>query len=236
MYLDQYCTELENHRFSFTRQQSSDFAKQVANDFNPIHDIDSRRFCVPGDLLFAKILSSEGLYSNMKVNFSGMISDGVELEIVQNAEGSKAICDLKGREYLGVEYSGGNNLDQGMIESLVRSYVAFSGENFPHVLVPLMKGRNVMINTARPLVIYESMAVHLDTVDLKEPRIEAVQSQLEIDGKRGNVSLDFIFKDRDAVVGKGRKTMVLANLREYEQSSMDSMIADYNQRRARHAA
>ena len=235
MYLDQYCTELD-HRFSFTRQQSSDFAKQVANDFNPIHDIDSRRFCVPGDLLFAKILRSEGLSSNMQVHFSGMVSDGVELEIVRKAEGSKAICDLKGKEYLGIECSGANNLDQNMIESLVRSYVAFSGENFPHVLVPLMKGSNVMINAARPLVIYESMAVHLDSVDLKQPTVEAADSQLKIDGKRGNVSLDFIFRDGDAIVGKGRKTMVLANLREYEQTSMDSMIADYNQRKARHAA
>ena len=39
--------------FSFTRKQASDFAKQVASDFNPIHDEDAKRFCVPGDLLFS---------------------------------------------------------------------------------------------------------------------------------------------------------------------------------------
>ena len=38
-------------------QQASDFAKGIATDFNPIHDPDAKRFCVPGDLLFSLILS-----------------------------------------------------------------------------------------------------------------------------------------------------------------------------------
>ena len=50
MNLEKYYT-LDGSRLSFTRQQASDFAKSVAGDFNPIHDIDSKRFCVPGDLL-----------------------------------------------------------------------------------------------------------------------------------------------------------------------------------------
>ena len=40
---------LEGSRLSFTRQQASDFAKSVAGDFNTLHDIDSKRFCVPGE-------------------------------------------------------------------------------------------------------------------------------------------------------------------------------------------
>ena len=42
-----------NNKVSFTRQQASDFAKKVGDDFNPIHDVTAKRFCVPGDLLFA---------------------------------------------------------------------------------------------------------------------------------------------------------------------------------------
>ena len=32
---------LEGSRLSFTRQQASDFAKLVAGDFNPIHDVEA---------------------------------------------------------------------------------------------------------------------------------------------------------------------------------------------------
>lgn len=236
MFLDQYCTELESNRFSFSRQQSSDFAKNVANDFNPLHDVDAKKFCVPGDLLFARILMTEGLSSSMKVQFAGMVSNDVELEIVATENGSQSICDLKGKEYLSIESSGEKSMDQALIEQLVRSYVAFSGENFPHVLVPLMKGKNVMINAARPLVIYESMALSLNTTELQAPEIEATDAHLEINGKRGNVTLGFVFKDKGVVVGEGKKTMVLANLREYEQDSIDAMVEDYNQRKLAHAA
>ena len=29
--------------------QASNFAKAIAGDFNPLHDPDNRRFCIPGD-------------------------------------------------------------------------------------------------------------------------------------------------------------------------------------------
>ena len=70
---------LEGSRLSFTRQQASDFAKSVADDFNTIHDIDSKRFCVPGDLLFSVIINHYGLRQTMGFSFSGMVSDEVTL-------------------------------------------------------------------------------------------------------------------------------------------------------------
>ena len=231
MFLDQYCTELEDSLFSFTREQSSAFAKDIANDFNPLHDVDTKKFCVPGDLLFARILMSEGLYSNMRVNFSGMVSDGVALHIVTGDNGDKIICDQKEKEYLRIEHSGDQNTDRALIEKLIKAYVAFSGENFPHVLVPLMKEQNVMINVSRPLVIYESMSVHLSSVDLKKPEIEASHAYLDVNGKRGNVTLGFVFKDNGVVVGEGKKTMVLANLREFDQEVMDNLVAQFIKRR-----
>ena len=63
---------LENSKLSFTRQQASDFAKLVAGDFNPIHDPESKRFCVPGDLLFAVIIRHYGLRQVMGFSFSGI--------------------------------------------------------------------------------------------------------------------------------------------------------------------
>ena len=55
MFLENYC-RITDDKISFTRQQASDFAKQIADDFNPLHDIQAKRFCVPGDLLFSLIL------------------------------------------------------------------------------------------------------------------------------------------------------------------------------------
>ncbi|MDH3537940.1 MAG: DUF3581 domain-containing protein, partial [Gammaproteobacteria bacterium] len=64
---------LEDSKLSFTRLQASDFAKSVAGDFNAIHDVDSTRFCVPGDLLFSVIIHHYGLRQTMGFSFSGMV-------------------------------------------------------------------------------------------------------------------------------------------------------------------
>ncbi|MGL6055276.1 MAG: DUF3581 family protein, partial [Vibrio metschnikovii] len=78
MLLKPYFSSAE-HQFQFTRQQASHFAKKVAGDFNPIHDEDSKRFCVPGDLLFAVLLKKNGISQKMRFTFSGMVSDGIAL-------------------------------------------------------------------------------------------------------------------------------------------------------------
>ena len=235
MFIDQYCTPLDNKRFSFTRQQANDFAKHVANDYNPLHDVDATRFCVPGDLLFAKILMSEGLSANMKVVFDGMVTDGLELEVRCNEEGHESIYDVGGKRYLDIETQGEQSHDKAMIEHLIRSYVAFSGANFPDVFIPLMKEKGMMVNTVRPFVIYESMTLHLDRVDLVNPELEAAGAEMTVTGKRGKVTLDFIYKDQGVEVGKGQKVMVLSGLRPYDQTAIDTMIEVYHERRARFA-
>ncbi|AMO55152.1 hypothetical protein GZ77_11750 [Endozoicomonas montiporae] len=236
MFLKPYFTELDNNKFSFSRQQSSDFAKCVANDFNPIHDIDARKFCVPGDLLFAKILTSQGLYETMEVNFNGMVGGETELSIVADHNEQLLIVDDNEKEYLSIRHSGASSQDQALIEQLIRSYVAFSGENFPHVLVPLMKDNNVMINAVRPLVMYESMSVQLDRLNLTNLTLESTDSHLEVSGKRGKVTLYFVFKDGGKRVGKGKKTMLLSGLREYEQSAVEQLINSYSERKQQFAA
>ena len=236
MFLDQYCTTHIDGGFSFTRDQASRFAKQVANDFNPIHDVDSKRFCVPGDLLFARILMGEGVHTRLKVQFNGMVSDGVPLALMDKWEGCQSLVDESGKEYLEISAAGDHISDPAVIEQLVRSYVFFSGENFPHVLVPLMQEGGVMINPARPLVIYESMSIDLDTTSLKQPRLEAVGASLDVNGRRGNVTLKFVFLDGEKEVGHGEKTMVLSSLREFEQPVMDSLVNEYLNRRERFAA
>ena len=72
---DYYAIDTSGLRIS--AEQASDFAKTVAGDFNPLHDPDNRRFCVPGDLLFTVLLQHYGINQRMQFRFSGMVGAGV---------------------------------------------------------------------------------------------------------------------------------------------------------------
>jgi len=229
-FLDPY-TSWADGRVRFTRLQASRFAKQVANDFNPIHDVEAKRFCVPGDLLFAVLINRLGLHPHMHFSFSGMVGDGVALHFDESTAGGVKLVDERGKEYLRAHFNGEPNRDPSVIEKLVRNYVHFSGQNFPHVLEPLMAEHNVMINIDRPLVIYESMSLNLDHANIQGAEIEHTGAHMEVLGKRGNVCLTFRFLEEGKEVGTGEKKMVLSGLREYEASVMSQMVERYDQRK-----
>lgn len=226
MLLDVYYQE-SGDGIHVSRDQASDFAKKVAGDFNPIHDPDAKRFCVPGDLLFALVLHRYGVSQSMHFVFEGMVGDGVALQFPETPGAAFTITDGDGKKYLGVERSGDTSDSPDMIEGLIRNYVAFSGKTFPHILVPLMQQHGVMINPDRPLVIYESMGFDLDRLDGAAPELELSGSSLEISGKRGNVTLRFKLTANGETVGRGRKSMVLSGLREYDQARIDQLVRDY---------
>jgi len=216
---------------SFTRQQASKFAKHVANDFNPIHDPESKRFCVPGDLLFAVSLEKYGLSEHMSFAFSGMVGDGVELLFPETDARKIDILDKNGKKYLHFEREGATTRDAGRIYELIYQYVRFSGHNFPHILVPLMAKHNVMINPDRPLVIYEGMDIRLDTLDFAKPELSLADSKLDVQGRRGNVTLEFDISADGAAVGHGKKTMVLSGLKPYDAEKIQNLIDAYEERK-----
>ncbi|WFB37547.1 DUF3581 family protein [Kiritimatiellota bacterium B12222] len=224
-------TSWSDGKVSFTRSQASRFAKQVADDFNPIHDVEAKRFCVPGDLLFAVLIKHLGLYPQMNFTFSGMVGDGVGIHFDESTPGEIILLDDRGKEYIRASYSGTPNDEDEVTEQVIRNYVRFSGHNFPHVLEPLMAAHNVMINIDRPLVIYESMSLNLEHADISNTQIEHMGAEMEVLGKRGNVSLTFRFLADGNVVGTGEKKMVLSGLREYDASVMNEMIEKYDQRK-----
>ena len=211
-------------------QQASDFAKNIAGDLNPIHDVDAKRFCVPGDLLFALVLNEYGLSQSMAFNFAGMVGDGVELLFPENVTSELAILDSRDKTYLTVQRDGAIDTNPQQIEAFIRSYVAFSGLNFMHVLVPLMKEHQVMINPARPLVIYESMSFELTSFDFSNIELELVNTELQIEGKRGDVTLHFELICNGKSVGTGKKSLVMSGLRPYEADGVQSMCELYEQR------
>ena len=230
MRLNDYYSE-DGNKVLFTREQASDFAKNVAGDFNPIHDVESKRFCVPGDLLFALSLSKYGISQKMRVTFSGMVTDGTPITFPETEASSITICDVNDKEYLTLDCSGDTSLDENLINSLTRSYVEFSGQTFPHILVPLMAENNAMINPGRPLVIYESMAIDMDRVDVTDVSLELEQAKLDADGKRGTATLEFKLISNGETVGRGAKSMVLSGLREYDEEKISTLVEDYTSRK-----
>ena len=234
MNLEKYYN-LEGSRLSFTRQQASDFAKRVAGDFNSIHDVDSKRFCVPGDLLFSVIIHHYGLRQTMGFSFSGMVSDDVKLILPEVNAREISIYDENDKKYLDVSSNGAHSRNQNLIGSLTRNYVEFSGHTFPHILVPLMRENNVMMNPERPLVIYDHMRISLDTLDIDSIDLRLSNSTFRLYGKRGDVALNYDLYCNGELVGKGQKKMVVSGLREYEQARLDELIATYDGLKNRYA-
>ncbi|CAH8207660.1 DUF3581 domain-containing protein [Vibrio aestuarianus subsp. cardii] len=230
MFLTPYFSH-QDKQFQFTRQQASHFAKKVAGDFNPIHDEDSKRFCVPGDLLFAVLLQKEGISQKMRFNFSGMVNDGIALHIENKCDKESAVVDTSGKEYLHMNREGQVSHDAAFIEHVVTNYVQFSGMNFPHIMVPLMEEAQMMINCQRPLVIYESMEVEFNRLDLTHPEVSFSGASFNVDGKRGVVTLNFVFKEEGEVVGKGVKRMVASGLKPYDQDAVDDLVNRFNERK-----
>jgi hypothetical protein len=229
MLIDQYYTARDG-KISFTREQGSNFAKQVADDFNPIHDVDARRFCIPGDLLFSIILARYDLSRHMEFGFTGMVVDGIELLLPEPAE-ELSVNDAAGKQYLTIRRSGESTRDTALIDQLTRAYVEFSGHTFPHILVPLLAEQNVMINPERPVVMYESMSIDLDRFDIETLVLEIDRNEVAINGKRGEVQLAFNLVEAGNIVGRGRKRLILSGLREYDKRVMDEVVVNLNQRK-----
>ena len=228
MFLDDFHNVIDD-RIVVSADQASRFAKEVAGDFNPIHDPDAKRFCVPGDLLFALVLNRYGLSENMSVRFSGMVGRDKSLILPAKDEGSIELTDDAGKVYTHVEHAGQVTHDPALIEALIRRYVAFSGRNFPYILVPLLEKHQVMFNPTRPLVIYESMAFKLDTLSISDPQLELVESTLDVNGKRGDAHFIFEIKCGDKVVGRGDKKLIVSGLQPFDADVMSGVVNNFNQ-------
>jgi hypothetical protein len=231
MFLQSFFSQNGN-QLSISAEQGSQFAKQVCNDYNPIHDVESKRFCVPGDLLFALTLNNYGLSQQMRFDFSGLVPANKELLFPEWNTSELSITDSREKLYLNAYREGEISEDHSAIEHLVRSYVAFSGHSFPYILVPLMQEHQVMINVSRPLVMYQSMSLSLDQIALSTPEVKFLDAQMEVDGKRGNVTLQFSINEGEKAIGRGEKKLVLSGLREFDQQAMDQLILDYEARKA----
>lgn len=233
MFLDPFYKEVAG-RIRIEPEQASHFAKTIAGDFNPIHDAEARRFCVPGDLLFALVVTHYGLYERMGLRFHSMVGRQTPL-IFAEADGSHsviAVKDEQGKCYLEVTRSGGRTTDLDLIEPFIRRYVAFSGLNFPHYLKPLLEERGVMFNPERPLVIYDRMDYALRQVDDAAAELQFARSSMTVDGRRAEALLEFEWQQDGQVVGAGTKKLVLSGLRPYDADAINAMIGRLDRAKA----
>ena len=219
-------------------RQGDGFAKRVANDFNPIHDHDSKRFCVPGDLLFAIALSEYGISESMHFRFAELLKADRKLilpeiqDLTDTKERSIEICNEREKVVLQLTLDGKTTCKDICNEQLVRRYVRFSGENFPHILLPLMREHQVMFHPTRPLVIYEQMSLLFKQTEFRDLTIKLSNTYLEVEGKRGNAWLEFDLLDQDREIGKGRKKLVLSGLRPFDEHAIKGMCDAYEARRS----
>lgn len=233
MFSEQFYS-VQDGRIVISAPQASYFAKEIAGDFNPIHDPDARRFCVPGDLLFTIVVSRFGLSENMTFKFRNLLGAEVPLEFRESENGEAInVVDEAGKVYLEVTRKGAVTLDEKVIEEFSRCYVAASGKNFPHTLKPLMESHGVMFNPDRPMVMYESMSLALTQLENPHPDLELNNADLEVAGKRGNVTLEYNLQSSGKTVGEVAKRLVLGGLREYCPEAMAGIIEEFYRLKAR---
>lgn len=217
-------------------EQASRFAKDVAGDHNPLHDVGARRFCVPGDLLSALVLGRYGLSQRMTFTFRDMVGADEPLYLPATDTGGIAVHDAAGGVYLEVEREGEVCRDPMRIERFVREYVAFSGKTFPHYMIPALEEKGVMFHPDRPLVIYDSMGFALETFDFERPELALSGRELEIEGRRGNTTLRFGMDDGARPVGAGWKKLVISGLRDYDAERMRTFVDAFWRRKAAYEA
>ena len=227
MIIKNFCS-ISDDKVSFSRQQASDFAKKIADDFNPLHDIDAKRFCVPGDLLFAVALEKAGLHQKMSFTFSAMVSNDIVLNFPEIINDTFIIKDDNEKEYLDISVAGQKTNNKLLIHSLIDAYVGFSGQTFPHILGQLMASNNVMINPTRPMVMYESMSLELNSLDITDITLVLSQTNLTLNGKRGSACLEFDLLAQGKIIGQGKKHMLLSGLKVYCPETMAELSNRYN--------
>lgn len=211
--------------------QGSQFAKTVAGDFNPIHDADAARFCIPGDLLFALVLRDFGISRRMMLRFRAMVGADVALRYVELGEERVDLLDSTGRVAVEVERRGEVERSPAIIERFIRRYASFSGRNFPEYLEPLLREQAVMFNLERPLVIYDSMAFDLHRLPGPNLTMECSHSHLTVAGRRGEERLEFTVSDDNGPVGTGVKSVMIGGLKPLDDQRLSAFVDAYRQRR-----
>ncbi|MCK5818980.1 MAG: DUF3581 family protein [Psychromonas sp.] len=229
--LKHYYSERDSFNI-ISAEQASTFAKVKCCDFNPIHDPGNKRFCVPGDLLFAIALNKYGISKSMAFTFMAMVPADIGLVFPETDESNIIICDEKQKNVLEIDRSGEISHDSVLIESVTKNYVQFSGKTFPSLLMPLMKEHQIMFNISSPLVIYHSISFELDTLKLKNNlQLKHSSINMELNHKRANCFVYFDLFDGKKIIGRGMKKLIIAGIKPYDEKLLTEFAEKFIARR-----
>jgi len=163
----------------------------------------------------------------MTFDFQGMVSGGMPIQFTESDKSIAAKND-KDKQVLHVSRDGDITQNSIFVEGLIRAYVAFSGETFPHTIIKLMKEEGMMINTRKPMVIYDQMTLSFERFSESAPQVELQNCHFDVNGKRGMVVMDFDLLADNESIGSGQKQIIMSGLRPYEQSGIDYLVDTYN--------
>lgn len=229
--LKPYCSERDLF-IRISAEQASRFAKEQCDDFNPIHDPGNKRFCVPGDLLFAISLNKYGVSKAMTFTFMTLVTADMGLVFPESEARKIIIYNEKEKSVLEIERSGEINHDNVLIESLTKNYIKFSGKNFPSLLMPLMREHQIMFNPSCPLVMYHSISFELDTLDIKnEMQLKLLSTNMDVFHKRAHSFLYFEMFDGEKIIGRGTKKVIVAGLKPYSHDAITEFADKYTAKR-----
>lgn len=230
-FLDDYHVR-EGGLVRISAEQGSRFAKEVASDFNPIHDPGERRFCVPGDLLVALVLRYYGIAPRMDFRFRARVGADEPLLFPNAPAAALTVTDGQGRVCLEVERAGEPWRDEGAIAALAAASATLSGRNFPDLLEPLMREHGVMFNPGRPMVLYEGVQFRLEERPGADLVLSPEAASLTVEGRRGEELLPFALEQGGRLVGRGCKRVTVSGLQPYDPERMQAFSDLYRQRRS----
>jgi len=95
-----------------------------------------------------------------------------------------------------------------------------------------MSDAGVMINPARPLVIYKDMSLRLSDACNDALQLEVGDCACHVSGKKAAVRLGFTIRSGNGIIGEGEKNLVMGGLREFDPVAMQGVVDQYNERKA----
>jgi len=208
------------------KESGSNFAKDICKDLNPIHNVESKKFIMLGDFLFALYVNEYGFPKNREVIFKNPIKinslENSGLEVIVSKEGI----------FVGNQKKVESSVEDFLFfdESLLLQYCEISGSLFPDKLWGVFESSGLMPNFKRGIVMYTGVNFgfnfNLDSLygdielDLDNVDYEIVSNRLFL---KANVKVDLNGEN----VGSICKNLVCLGCVDYNKEKFDFLVENY---------
>lgn len=220
--------QIGNDVFRFIPTACSAYARNVAKDFNPIHSHLAKKYCVPGDLIFALITEMHGAHNYMRVDFLNRV--GAECKLFFDTKRiALALLDVDKKLYAELATAGDKSVCPKRLKTVSNVVVSCTSGYFPYKLIDNLREENVMLSIRRSMVMLKSIEVELRNIHSASSLVAKYQSSgLELSGKRGEVKVYFQLFDDDGIsVGFVTKTVLIIGIEKFNDKASKQYLDDY---------